>query len=115
MKLPNFDQAEISDRKLLTYLLDADHPQSKGKAAFYALVGYTKQNAPLLRGELLQLVRQYEVVNVIDTDFGRRYVVEGWLSCPNGKAYPLRTVWFINNGEIIPKLVTADPNRDDND
>jgi hypothetical protein len=77
MKLPNCEDIKIADRKLLTYLLDADHPRNKGKAAFYELVGYTQQNALILRDDLMQLVKHYEVVKVIDTDFCIRYVVEG--------------------------------------
>jgi len=110
MKLPNCTDAIVPDGKLNVYLLDANHPQNKGKAAFYELVGYTKQNADELKIALLELVRLTDVTTVIDTAFGHRYVVEGWLPCPNGKSYPLRTVWFVSNGETIPKLVTAYPN-----
>ncbi len=110
MKLPNCEQAEVTDRKLTVYLLDASHPQNKGKADFYELVGYTKQNADALKIALLELVTLADVTKVIETGFGSRYVVEGRLPCPNGKSYPLRTVWFISNGETIPKLVTAYPN-----
>jgi len=110
MKLPNCEQAEIPSAKLTIYLLDAARPQNKGKAAFYELVGYTKQNTTELRNALLKLVLQAEVTKFIETDFGNRYVVEGWLPCPNGKLYPLRAVWFVSNGEKNPKLVTAYPN-----
>ncbi len=110
MKLPNAEQAEITDRKLLTYLLNHTHPQNKGKAAFYAIVGYTNQNTELLRAALIKLILSSEVTKTIDTQFGKRYVVEGWLDCPTGKSYPLRTVWFIDTDATIPKLVTAYPN-----
>ncbi|WP_460983409.1 DUF6883 domain-containing protein [Spirosoma fluminis] len=42
MKLPNVDRAAIPDRKITEYLLDHSHPQTKGKAAFYELVGFSK-------------------------------------------------------------------------
>ncbi len=42
MKLPNGEQAEVTARKLTIYLLDGAHPQNKGKAAFYELVGYNQ-------------------------------------------------------------------------
>ena len=110
MKLPNCEQAEVTMRKLTTYLLDIAHPQNKGKAAFYELVGYNQQNTDALKEALLGLVLESEITKVIETAHGKRYVVEGWRPCPNGKLYPLRTVWFIDNGETIPKLVTAYPN-----
>lgn len=110
MKLPNAANAGVPDRKLTSYLLDHAHPQNKGKAAFYEIVGFTKENSDDLRTALLSHVVDNEVAKFIDTDFGIRYVVEGWMRCPNGKQYPIRSVWFIANGEEIPKLVTAYPN-----
>ncbi|GAB3221852.1 DUF6883 domain-containing protein [Spirosoma arcticum] len=110
MKLPNTDNADVPDRKLTSYLLDHAHPQNKGKAAFYEIVGFTKENPDHLRVALLSHVLANEVAKIIDTDFGIRYVVEGWMECPNGKQYSIRSVWFIANGEEVPKLVTAYPN-----
>ncbi|MBC7571069.1 MAG: hypothetical protein H7319_15230 [Spirosoma sp.] len=110
MKLPNCEQAEVPDRKLTAYLLDANHPQNKGKADFYELAGYRKQNTDALKTALLELITLADVTKGIETGFGSRYVIGGRLPCPNGKSYPLRTVWFIPNGETIPKLVTAYPN-----
>jgi hypothetical protein len=110
MKLPNAHNAHVNDRKLTGYLLDYDHPQNKGKAAFYEIVGFTKENPDDLRIALLSHVYNNEVVKAITTDFGTRFVVEGWMSCPNGKQYPIRSVWFVDNGSELPKLVTAYPN-----
>lgn len=89
MKLPSCDRAEIPNPKLVSYLLDHDHPQNKGKAAFYEIVGFTKANAIDLKVALLKFVLEYEVVKSELVEFGMRYVVEGWLPCPNGKSYPL--------------------------
>ena len=44
MKLPNAEFGDIPDRKLGGYLLDQDHPQNGGKAAFYELVGLATAN-----------------------------------------------------------------------
>ena len=110
MKVPHAYNSEVSDRKLTSYLLDHAHPQNKGKAAFYEIVGFTQENSDALRGALLAHILNNEVAKFISTDFGIRYVVEGWMLCPNGKQYPIRSVWFIEKGEEIPKLVTAYPN-----
>lgn len=110
MNVPNAHNADVPDRKLTTYLLDHAHPQNKGKAAFYEIVGFTKENADDLRTALLSHVVDNEVAKSISTDFGIRYVVEGWMNCPNGKQYPIRSVWFVENGSEVPKLVTAYPN-----
>lgn len=44
-----------------------------------------------------------------ETAFGVRYVVVGILSTPDGRGPTVRTVWFIEHGEEIPRLVTAYP------
>jgi hypothetical protein len=41
------------------------------------------------------------------TPFGTRYVIEGILSTPDGRALLIRTVWFIETGQQIPRFVTA--------
>lgn len=110
MKVPNAHTAEVPDRKLTSYLLDHTHPQNKGKANFYELVGFTRQSSDALRLSLLNHIFTQEIAKVIISGFGTRYVVEGWMPCPNGKQYPIRSVWFIENGEEIAKLVTAYPN-----
>ena len=66
MKLPNCEQAEVTMRKLTTYLLDIAHPQNKGKAAFYELVGYNQQNTDALKEALLGLVLESEITKVIE-------------------------------------------------
>jgi hypothetical protein len=110
MKVPNCEQAEVPDRKLGGYLLDHNHPQNGGKAAFYELVGFTAENIHELRRALQQHVSDHDVVKTMTGEFGARYVVEGNMACPNGKQYPIRSVWFISSSENIPKLVTAYPN-----
>lgn len=110
MKLPNCEQAVVPLRKLTDYLLDDTHPQNSGKAAFFGLVGFTIQNPLDLETALCQHSLTNEVVATIGSEFGIRYVVEGWMPCPNGKAYPIRSVWFIPVGEDVPRLVTAYPN-----
>jgi hypothetical protein len=41
--------------------------------------------------------------------FGTRYVIEGIISTPDGRAPFIRAVWFIETGEQIPRFVTAYP------
>ena len=109
MKLPNALLADVPDRKLGGYLLLQDHPQNKGKAAFYEVVGFTINNAHKLREALCWHIMYNEVAKVEPTEHGTKYVVEGQMPCENGKNYLIRSVWFISNGETIPKFVTAYP------
>ncbi|GAB3551660.1 DUF6883 domain-containing protein [Spirosoma fluminis] len=59
---------------------------------------------------MFPFVTDNEITKVVEHEYGNRYVIEGWLPCPNGKSYPLRAIWFIAVDEEIPELVTAYPN-----
>ena len=39
-----WNDAEISDRKIVDYLLAEDHPVGADRAAFFAAVGYTRED-----------------------------------------------------------------------
>src|SRR5260370_135705 len=44
------------------------------------------------------------------TEFqGPRYEVEGELAAPDGRRPRIRTVWQIDTGQIVPRLITAYP------
>ena len=49
------------------------------------------------------------VAKIEDTPFGTRYTIEGGLELPNGGSIGVRSVWFAEEGEDIPRLVTAYP------
>ncbi|WP_461071068.1 DUF6883 domain-containing protein [Spirosoma horti] len=63
MNLPNYQHAYIPDAKLSTYLLNHTHPQNRGKARFFNLVGFDLSNVENLRIALLELARMGVVVN----------------------------------------------------
>ena len=56
-----------------------------------------------------------EVADIVQTEFGTKYVVPGQLEGPNGAATAIVTVWIILTGEGAPKLVTAYPGGSDED
>ena len=45
--------------------------------------------------------------HLTETPYGTKYVIDGELESPNGVAIYLRTVWIIETGDNIPRLVTA--------
>lgn len=98
MTLPNAQNADVSDKKLLSYLLDLNHLQNQGKAAFFKIVGFTLINPDDLRVAFLSQIAANDVTKIINTNFGTRFVIEGLMSCPNGKKYPIRSVWFVDTG-----------------
>jgi hypothetical protein len=56
-------------------------------------------------------VRQAEVVQIVQSPHGRKYIVVGEIKSPSAKAAKVRTVWIIDNGSDMARLVTAYPNR----
>jgi hypothetical protein len=105
--LPNSDLAVIEEQKIRYYLLASGHPAGQGKAAFFQRFGFSPVAWERLREALLDHARSAGVVAVEDTRFGRKYIVEGRLSSPDGRNPRLRVIWYVATGETIPRLVTA--------
>lgn len=109
MRLPAADLAVVDDSKITGYLLSSSHPAGRFKAAFFQEFGFRMQSWPRLREALLNHARTSEIVVTVETEFGRKYIVEGPLAAPDGRAPRLRAVWFVAAGEVAPRLVTAYP------
>ncbi len=101
MPLPNCEQAHVDRRKLTEYLLNRDHPDAKGKSAFFR--GEYGEDWTALRDDLRDHATG-SVASVEETRHGTTYVVEGPLS-----GTLVRSVWMIRTGESVPRLVTAYP------
>ena len=111
MKLPNLEKATVSRVKILDYLLSETHRDGKHKAAFFLGFGFSADNWQTLQQVLLQHVSDHEVVKVESSDFGTRYIVDGIIAAPDGRAPLLRSVWFVRDREDVPHFVTAYPLR----
>lgn len=111
MKLPSGHLAEIHSDKIDRYLLAEYHPQNKGKAKFYKMIGFDEKTGERLREQLLILAQHGEVVNTESTPRGTKYVVEGNIDAPNGRQYQITSVWVIQQNQNEPKLVTAYPKK----
>jgi hypothetical protein len=109
VKLPNAEQAIISDAKLWNYLLDDEHPVGKPKARFFKGLGFTVEGAHILRQAILEVGRSGDALEV-PSAHGVKYVVDGRISGPSGKqGVRIRTVWIIEHGQDSPRFVTAYP------
>jgi len=109
MKLPNYDKAYISERKLLDYLLSETHPIGKSKAKFLRSIGFSESNLDALERGLFSIAQSKEVIELVKTPYGTKYVIDGEVQTPKGTAVKLRTIWVIEVGEDIPHFVTAYP------
>jgi hypothetical protein len=108
MNLPFAEQAVVHDKKLLHYLLSPDHPEGRGKAEFFRMLGYEREHPHVLRRGLLELARTTNMVEVV-TEYGTKYSGTGRIQTPSGKEALVVTVWILVEGKPPPVLVTAYP------
>jgi hypothetical protein len=109
MKLPNKEFAIINKEKLTNYLLAFEHRVGRSKAEFFTSFGFNGYSWEILRASLLEHASKNAIKTEQNTDFGARYTIEGIIETPDGRNPVIRTVWFIRNGEDIPRFVTAYP------
>ena len=109
MQLPALDRLTISETKLTGYLLSDSHPIGRTKARLFKQFGYSVEDWQSLADDLASVARHNDVTSVEQSPFGVRYIIDGVLSTPSGRAPPIRTIWFLDNDEQIPHFVTAYP------
>lgn len=101
----------MPERKITAYLLSPNHPDGSSKEKIFTAFGFSVENWETLANSLLRHVIDQEVTKIEDSPFGTRYVVDGILFTPDNRNPLIRSVWFIEEGETIPKFVTAYPLR----
>ena len=109
MKLPDLGNAVVSREKVEGYLLSFAHRTGRFKAQFFADLEFSPDSWEVLADALKRHAAAYEVAESQDTEFGTRYIIEGALETPDGRAPGVRVVWFVERGETAPRLVTAYP------
>jgi hypothetical protein len=107
--LPGADLAVVEEEKLRSYLLSEIHPAGRAKAAFFRAFGFRARSWRRLRDALLEHGHTSSIVAAAETEFGRKYILEGPLMAPDGRRPTIRAVWFVASGEAVPRLVTAYP------
>lgn len=109
MKLSNLGLAQIPKEKILGYLLSPTHKDGKSKHDFFVRFGFKPKDWKELADALMQHAWNNDFASQQRTTFGTRYVIEGTLSCPDGRHPLVRAVWFIDFDDDVPRLVTAYP------
>jgi len=95
MKLPN--------------VVNAAHPDNGGKAAFFEALGFRREEPQTLAKAMLDLARRAEVTKSAASP--RKYIVIGQIKSPRGRTANVRTIWIIDKGCDMARLVTAYPHR----
>ena|SRR5712692_2109961 len=107
MKLPNATIALVEREKIIEYLLNSAHPDNGGKAQFFLALGFTRDDSMPLANALRALAEKATVAKIVESSHGIKYIVDGTLSTPSGKTPAVRTVWIVDHGSDVPRLVTA--------
>jgi hypothetical protein len=109
VELPNAGQAEVSSDKVTQYLLSLSHPEGGSKARFFLSKGYSARRPQRLMWDLRRLAQEGRATQVVPSEHGTKYLVEGELEAPRGGSFRLRTLWIVRAGEEHPRFVTAYP------
>lgn len=109
MKLPNAHLTVVGAAKITEYLLNSDHPDNGGKAAFFAALGFDREEWETLAEALRKFALTADVSKSMETVHGKKYIVEGDIENPSGKAAWVRTIWIIDARTDFPRFVTAYP------
>jgi hypothetical protein len=118
VKLRNAHLAVIDRSKVLDYLLNEAHPDNGGKARFFALLGYSREDPERLMKALRDVAEHGEVVSSAESVHGEKYVVDGWCRCTLKKAgsgrsgrFGLSTAGKIRRGSSPRILARSDHSR----
>ena len=112
MRLPGADKLVVERGKIADYLLNAAHPDNGGKAEFFERFGFRRSEWKVLADALLALAHKVEVTQSMKSPHGQKYVVVGRIESPNGKTASVRTIWIVDKGLNIARLVTAYPHKE---
>jgi len=112
MKLPNAAKAIVEREKIEDYLLNPAHPDNGAKAEFFEKLGYLRAEWEVLAAALRTLVLTSEIKRFVESPHGRKYVMVGLVESPNGKAARVQTIWIVDRGLDVARLVTAYPHSD---
>jgi hypothetical protein len=112
MKLPNPQRTIVDREKIVGYLLNPAHPDNGGKFKFFTQLGFSGEQSDLMATALKALVKENEVVSVIESPHGRKYVIIGRIESPRGKRPLVQSIWIVDKGLDAARLVTAYPHKE---
>lgn len=109
MKVPNAKLAFVDQTKIIDYLLDPDHLYGGPKARLLLALGYSPDRWQQLAIDLLTGLQASDFLASVETRWGTRYVVAMALNTPSTKIAQFQTIWQIDLGTDVPRLITIYP------
>lgn len=107
--LPNSQDAEVEERKIIDYLLNLAHAQGGSKAKFFLARGFAVAQWQSMRTALQAQGQNNPVTKVTHHPWGTRYQVDCNCPTPDGVNPCIRSVWELPNPAAHPRLITAHP------
>ena len=111
MKLPNADEAIVAREKIEDYLLNPAHPDNGGKAEFFTGLGFRRSGWGVLAAALKSLAKAGDVTDSSRTAHGVKYILIGKIQSPGGKSPLVQSIWIVDKGQNVARLVTAYPHQ----
>ncbi len=100
----------IEDAKVRDYLLNLDHEDGGPKAKFFIAGGFSRDEpAPFVAALRRHFLENPPTRRTPDNFGGVRITVDAPMIVPDGRAPMVRTVWTIDEGQTLPRLITAYP------
>lgn len=109
MKIPNNNQSFVADKKITDYLLSETHEIGKFKADFFKRFGFDLADIDTFKDSLIQHSIDRDIEKTKNSDFGIKYELKCEINSPDERNPCIVTVWIVENGEELPKLITAYP------
>lgn len=106
--LPNADIAATPEDKFVQYLLNPDHKEGKHKArVIESVLGYHRDNWPEFSEKMFREIQKSPVSEITTTQHGTKYKVPIIVYGKKGRFLRLNTIWQVDSGSYIPRLITA--------
>ncbi len=109
MRIPNADRAIIAPEKLRSYLLNTAHRRGSAKARLLLSCGYRADAWQILEADLRAQHLTAEVAGIKENIYGLRLEIRAPLATPSGRLIVFESIWQIDDGTDIPRLITMYP------
>jgi uncharacterized protein DUF6883 len=105
------ERLSIPTPKVTGYLLKLDHPRGASKDRFFMGVGFRPEYPVPLFDALLEHGDMNDIVTTESRPGAMVYTVEGEVVSPDGRNPRIGTVWQVDAGSNVARLITAVPLR----
>ena len=110
VRLPNAPQARVDEEKI-TPVPSRARPSNGTEQGpvLLPISAFARSSGGSSLRSLRSHGARHEVVNVVDSEYGTRYSIDGSIETPDGRRPGGRTVWQVDREGGDPRLVTAYP------